>query len=281
MKMLMQVLLSCVNYCCMNSCIYNVTIMHHRLQPRRHRFFYNMFMFYIDLDELPLLTRRFGMMSRNRFNFFSFRDKEHLQLPMSEPDTSRTTRQHIEAYLQQQGITIGAGKIMLLTNMNVLGYNFNPVSFYYCFDEYGAPLCCVAEVSNTFREMKPYFMGKEHFNKGVFEQRTTKYFYVSPFIDHDADFHFKLPVPGRQLAIHIDDYKNGERFFISTLTGKRELLTRARLFWCSIRFPLVTMRVMMLILWNALLLWIKKVPWQRKEANQYLQKNVYKKHISR
>lgn len=265
----------------MNSCIYTVTIMHNRLQPRKHRFAYKLFMFYIDLDELPLLTSRFRLISRNRFNFFSFRDSEHLQLPVAVPDTLKTTREHITAYLHQQGIDIGKGKIMLLTNLNVLGYNFNPVSFYYCFDEYGAPLCCVAEVSNTFREMKPYFIGKTHFSQGVFELRATKYFYVSPFIDHDADFHFRLPVPGRKLAIHIDDYKNGDRIFISTLTGTRQALTRARLFWYSIRFPLATVQVMTLILWNALLLWLKKVPWQRKNANQYLQKNVYKTHVPR
>lgn len=265
----------------MNSCIYNVTIMHHRLHPRKHRFAYNMFMFYLDLDELPMLTGNFWLLSRNRFNFFSFRDDEHLQLPYNKPDTSQTTRQHIEAYLQQQGVAIGRGKIMLLTNLNVLGYNFNPVSFYYCFDEWGAPLCCVAEVSNTFREMKPYFLDKCHFSKGVFELRATKYFYVSPFIDHDADFHFHLPVPGSKIAIRIDDYKNGERFFISTLTGRRQSLTGLRLLQCSVRFPLVTIRVMTLILWNALLLWLKKVPWQRKNENQHLQKNVYKKHVPR
>jgi DUF1365 family protein len=101
---------------------------------------------------------------------------------------------------------------------------------------------------------------------------------VSPFIDHDADFDFNLAVPGSKLNVKIDDYKNGERFFISTLTGKQQPLTNTRLFWYSLRFPFITLRIITLIHWNALLLWMKKIPFRRKNQNQQLQRDVYRKY---
>src|SRR5271154_3271988 len=152
----------------MNSCLYRATIMHNRLEPKPHRFHYGVFMFYIDLDEIETLKKKFSMFSHNRFNFFSFRDKEHLQLPAENPDTAKNTKQHILDYLSQNGITISNPKIMLLTNLNVFGYNFNPVSFYFCFNENNEIVCCIVEVSNTFREMKPYFIGKENLSENKF-----------------------------------------------------------------------------------------------------------------
>src|SRR5579862_9045906 len=222
----------------MNSCLYRATVMHNRLAPKPHRFHYGVFMFYIDLDEMALLNRRFLMFSHNRFNFFNFRDQEHLQLPAEHPDGSKTTKQHILAYLLLHGIDLHGGKIMLLTNLNVLGYNFNPVSFYFCFDGEGEVICCIAEISNTFREMKVFLLGKENLSGNKFLLNTKKYFYVSPFIDHDTDFEFNLAVPGEKLNMKIDDYKDGKRFFISTLTGSRRSFSGINLLKYSIRFPL-------------------------------------------
>jgi DUF1365 family protein len=262
----------------MNSCLYRATVMHNRLQPKQHRFHYNVFMFYIDLDEIELLRKKLWMFSHNKFNFFSFRDKEHLQLPAENPDTTKNTKQHIIEYLSRNNININNGKIMLLTNLNVLGYNFNPVSFYFCFDENSEPLCCVAEVGNTFREMKPYLLTKENLTGNKYHLNTKKYFYVSPFIDHDTDFDFNLTIPEQKLNIKIDDYKNGERFFISTLTGYKKSLTNGSLFKYSLRFPFITLKVITLIHWNAVLLWMKKLAYHPKAANQHLQKDVYKRY---
>jgi hypothetical protein len=238
-------------------------------------------MFYADLDEIDALSKSLWMFSRNHFNFFSFRDAEHLQLPAGNPDKTKNTRKQITDYLQQNGVDIGEGKIMLLTNMNILGYNFNPVSFYFCFDPANKPVCAVAEVSNTFREMKPYFMGSADLTDDTFYLQTTKYFYVSPFIDHDTSFDFKLQVPGEKLNIRIDDYQDGERFFISTLTGSKKALTNARLFWYSIRFPFLTLKVITLIHWHALRLWLKKIPFHKKTDHQDLQRDVHRKYEER
>lgn len=262
----------------MNSCLYKATVMHHRLAPKKHRFHYSVFMFYIDLDELELLKKKLFLFSRNRFNFFSFRDKEHLQLPIDAPDTSKPTRAHLLDYLKQNGMNAPVGKIMCLTNLNILGYNFNPVSFYFVLGHDQQPLCSVAEVSNTFGEMKPYFLGMEHFDQKKFHLNTAKYFYVSPFFDHDAHFDFNLAVPDSKLNIRIDTFGKEERVFISTLTGIKKPLTNANLFWYSIRFPFLTLRIITLIHWHALLLWLKKIPYHKKDDLLNLQRDVYRKY---
>ncbi|MBA3665687.1 MAG: DUF1365 domain-containing protein [Bacteroidetes bacterium] len=251
--------------------------MHNRIEPKPHRFHYNVFMFYIDLDELDLLSKKFGMISRNRFNFFSFRDSEHLQLPINVPDRSKSTKEHIISYLTQNNFKYTGQRIMLLTNLNILGFNFNPVSFYYVFSKDNEVECAIAEVSNTFREMKPYFFPKELFEKDKFHLNTKKYFYVSPFIEHDTNFDFTLFIPDEKLNIKIDDYKEGKRFFISTLTGVRKPLTKGNLLIYSLRFPFLTIRIMALIHWNALRLWLKKIPFHKKSAFPELQKDVYRK----
>jgi len=262
----------------MNSSLYKATVMHHRLAPKKHRFHYNVFMFYIDLDELEVLKKKLTLFSLNRFNVFSFRDKEHLQLPIDAPDTSKNTKQHLLDYLNQCGLTDPVGKIMCLTNLNILGYNFNPVSFYFVFDTHQTPLCSVAEVSNTFREMKPFFLGKDLLENNKFHLNTTKYFYVSPFFNHDANFDFNFSIPGDKLNIRIDTFEKEERVFISTLTGTKKQLNNLNLLWYSIRFPFLTFRIIILIHWNALLLWIKKIPYHKKNDLLNLQRDVHRKY---
>ena len=251
--------------------------MHNRLAPKAHRFHYDVFMFYLDQDEIGGLAKRLKFMSRNRFNLFNFRDKDHLQLPRENPDTSKNIRQHITDYLSEHGVTIGNGLIMVLTNLCTAGYQFNPVSFYFCYDDAGNPLCSIVEVCNTFREMKPYFLGADAMANNQFKLNTEKYFYVSPFIDMDTSFDFNLHLPGEKLQLKIDDYdKAGNRFFISTLTGERRPLTDANLLRYFFSFPLITLKVIGLIHWQALRLWLKKLPYHKKAANIDLQKEVYR-----
>lgn len=249
--------------------------MHHRLEPKQHRFHYNVFMFYLDLDEMDSIAKKLWLLSRNRFNVFNFRDKDHLQLPKDHPDQTKKVKEHILDYLKTKGVELNNPKIMLLTNLCTFGYQFNPVSFYYCYE--GNDLqCCIVEVSNTFHEMKPFFIGKENFDGNKFHLNTIKHFYVSPFIDHDANFDFNVELPCEKLNIRIDDFKNEKKFFISTLTGTRKELTNARLLWYALRFPFITLQVIGLIHWNAFKLWLKKIPYHQKKALAELQKDVYK-----
>ncbi len=259
----------------MNSCLYKARVFHHRLQPKQHRFDYTVFMFYLDLDELPALHRQLRFMSHNRFNLFNFRDRDHLQWPAGNPDQSKPVKEHLRNFLAEKGFTLGNGRVMVLTNLATLGYQFNPVSFYFCYDEQGVPRCSVVEVSNTFHEMKPYYLSPESFRDGRFVHQIDKYFYVSPFIDLDTRFEFDLGVPGEELAVRIDDYsRDGERFFLSTLRGKRASLTDANLLLYFFSFPLITLKVISMIHWQAFRLWLKKLPFHRKADDAELQRDV-------
>ena len=170
---------------------------------------------------------------------------------------------------------------MLLTMPRILGYVFNPVSLYFCFDADGAPICALAEVGNTFREMKPYVLGPESLAaSGLFRMVVPKHFYVSPFSSLELHFDFKLRPPGDQLDIHIDDRDGDKRVLLSALTGQRAELTSRQLFWFTLKYPLLTLRVIGLIHWHALLLWLKKIPFNRKSAEPELQRDVYRPHPS-
>ena len=251
--------------------------MHHRLAPKVHSFHYDIFMFYLDLDEIDSLCKQLKFMGRNRFNLFNFRDKDHLQLPRENPDTSKDIKQQITDYLHVNGVDIGKGRIMLLTNLCTAGYQFNPVSFYFCYNEQGEPVCSVVEVCNTFLEMKPYFLGAATKTGSEFKLNTEKDFYVSPFIDMDTCFDFDLHVPGEKLQVKIDDYdKSGSRFFISTLTGVRKSLTDSNLLYYFLSFPLITVKVIALIHWQALRLFLKKIPFHKKSDDMHLQKGIYR-----
>lgn len=251
-----------------NSALYECTIMHHRLEPLRNRFVYRIFMFALDLDELDRLHASMRLFSRNRFNLFSFRDADHLRL--GRP----SAKENLLEYVRTQGVTEQIGKVLLITNVRVFGYVFNPVSFYYCYAENGDPVCVVPEVGNTFGEQKPYLLtGADRSGEG-FRKRVTKYFYVSPFIDMDAEFDFQLQLPGEQLQVTINDYKDGKKFFLSAVRGERKPLTDAQLAWYAVRFPFVTLQVITLIHWQALKLMLRKLHFFRKTDNPELQKEI-------
>jgi len=261
----------------MNSSLYICRVMHHRLEPKPHRLHYRVFMFWLDLDEIDAVAKKYRLVSRNRFNMFNFRDADHLQLPAENPDKSKNVKQQIIAYLHSQGVKPANPRIFLLTNLRTMGYQFNPVSFYFVYENQ-QPLCSVAEVGNTFGEMKLFLLAQKTLKDNCFSYQTKKYFYVSPFIEHDVDLAFQLNIPSDKLNLRIDDYRDNRRFFIATLTGRKKKITQARLFAYSLRFPFITLKVISLIHWNALLLWLKKIPYRKKAEHSELQKDILRKY---
>lgn len=257
----------------MNSCLYQCNITHHRLTPKEHKFAYRVFMFYLDLDELDRLHSDLRLFSRNRFNWFNFRDRDHLQYPFGVSG-NKSVKENILDFLKDNGITT-LGKVMLLTNVATLGYAFNPISFYLCFDSDGQPLCSVAEVCNTHGEMKMYLLESQTFQHNEFHKRASKLFYVSPFSDLEAHFDFNFSIPGNTLNMRVDDYQDGKRFLLSSLTGERKPLSDARLLWYGVRFPLITLGIIFLIYWQALILKLKNIPFRRKNFRLDLQQDHY------
>ncbi len=248
--------------------------MHQRLAPKNHSFKHDIFMFYIDLDEVELLGWLLALFSHNRRNVYSFRDADH------EPAGNGSLKQRILQHVTANGIEIkGSPRVMLLTLPRVFGYIFNPISVYYCFDALGQPVCAVAEVGNTFREMKLYLLGPGNLGAdAIFQKTTAKHFYVSPFSRLDLKFDFRLRVPGETLNIKIDDLEGGEKILMSALTGCRAALGNRNLLWFSIKYPMVTLKVIFLIHWHAFRLWLKRVPFYRKQNDLALQRDVLRPH---
>ncbi len=138
----------------LRSCFYECRVMHQRLGPKQHRFRYRMFYFALDLDELDEAPKRVRGFSHNRRNVYEFRDSDHLTMPGME---KAGLRANLTAWLAGEGVTLPAeARVTFLSLPRMLGYVFNPVSFFFCEGADGAPLGAIVQVGNTFREMKPY-----------------------------------------------------------------------------------------------------------------------------
>jgi DUF1365 family protein len=253
----------------LRSCLYDCRIMHHRLLPVRNRFDYPSYFFLVDLDEIDLLAARFALLGRGRASVFSFREEDHLRYE------GLSTKESVLRYCRDEGFTTPIERVALLTNLRTMGRVFNPVSFYFCYGAADAPVCVLAEVSNTFGEMKLYLLQERPSPAGVFTAARTKYFYVSPFVDLDASFEFRIGVPGARLELHIDDREKGTKMLVTSATGVRRTLTGARLAWYAARFPFLSVRILALIHLQALRLWAKGLPYHRKDSNHHLQREIY------
>ncbi len=254
----------------MNSCLYETRIMHSRLEPKKHRFAYGFFSFYLDLDEIDELARKIPGFSRNRWDLYSFHDRDHVDMGRG------SVKHNILAFLGEHGIGLDGGRIMLLTYLRTFGYLFNPVSFFFCFDAEERPVCVVAEVGNTFGEMKLFLIRDGAFKDGRFRDRHDKYYYVSPFTKLDDQLDFRIAVPEEKMTVGVDTSRNGKKVLVASMTGERRELTGGNLLRLSLKFPWITLKVIVLIHWHALLLWIKKIPYELKTSNPHLQKEVHR-----
>lgn len=279
----------------LQSCLFESRVLHERFAPKQHRFVYSLFYLAIDLDELPALSRRSALFSVNRSNLFSFREADYLPLhePLYNPSSgsadiagdeeSSTLKERVRRFCASQGADFGPnGRVLLVTLPRVLGYLFNPVSFYYCFDQDGNAACAIAEVTNTFKEVKPFFIPASKIGTGAatFHRRLPKDFYVSPFSSLSLEFDFLLRRPAEKLAVQIDDYEHGQRVLHTALTGARVELGSARLTWFTFKYPLLTLAVIARIHWQALILWLRRVPYFAKADNATHQRNLYRPHVS-
>jgi DUF1365 family protein len=257
------------------SAIYACEVYHARLEKVNRKFSYRTFLFYIDLDEIQSIENKIWLISHNRFNYFNFRDQDHLQFDESKV---QSTRSQVEQFLQQNQLRIFPKRIGLLTNLCTLGYQFNPVSFYYCFDENDQAFACIAEVNNTFGEMKLFLLTRDHLDENIFSTRKIKKFYVSPFIDHDVEFDFKLEIPNNNLYNKIDDFRGTKRICTACLTGKKRALTNWMVLKYMLIFPFITLQVIFLIHYQALKLLLLGIPYFKKEEHLDLQTNRMKKY---
>lgn len=235
------------------SCIYAGHVVHRRLRPRTHHLSYRCYWLFLDVDELDALSRRLRWFSLSRFNLFSLRNEDHGD-GSSQPIGTQARRLFEEANIKTQGC-----RIFLLTMPRVLGYVFNPLSIYFCCDAEGALRGVIYEVHNTFAERHSYVVATDSGPRQK-DHACAKAFYVSPFLGLDLgyDFHLSEPAEKVALAIRVSDAQGP--VVLASLAAQRDVLSDASLLKVFFRHPLVTLKVITAIHWEALRLWRKGVP---------------------
>ena len=236
------------------SALYEGTVAHRRLRPRRHRLRYRVFSLLLDIDEVPALCAGLRLLSHRRFNLFSFDERDH------GDGTGGSLRDWVETHLAEAGIDLEGGTIRLLAMPRVLGYGFNPISVWFCYHRSGRLAALLHEVHNTFGERHTYLIPvSPDASPADIVQGCAKEFHVSPFMAMDMRYDFRVHAPDERLNLAILGGDSDGPMIVAALSAKRRPLTDAALLRAFLRTPLLTMKVIGGIHWEALRLWIKGV----------------------
>lgn len=243
-------------------------VKHIRFIPKKYEFKNHFFWTKFDLDELDELHEKTPIFSRNSFNLVSFYDSDHINLG------HKTAKDNIQAFLIEQGVTEGIRKAELVTNPRILGYTFNPVSYY--FLETFSNSYLVIEIGNTFNEKKPYLVRPEHKINDEWNFTTQKHFYISPFISVENTMTFRIKRNNQGLVITIDDFnKEGQLEMKALLTAKSRQWSTQNLVKLFISYPLNTLRIISSIHYHATKLYLMRIPFWKKSDDDHLQKDRF------
>ena len=241
----------------MNSCIYNGEVTHKRFKPVRHYLKYKTFSLLIDLDEINLLDKSIGIFSHNKFNIFSFYDKDH-----GDRDGGNL-KDWVISNLKKFQIKENITNIKLLCYPRILGYVFNPLSIFYCYEK-DKLVAIFYEVKNTFNEQHTYIFKIK--NNEEIIQKCRKKFYVSPFMDMETFYNFKLLNPNDKLSVFIKQTDADGTILTATQTGDKKEFSFKQLAINFLKYPLMTIKIISSIHYEALLLWKKGAIYRKREV---------------
>jgi uncharacterized protein len=233
--------------------LYFGEVMHARLKPIGHRFSYRVMSLLIDLDRLEVADRQSPLFGVNRTALYSFNEADH-----GERDGSA-----LRLYAQQRGaehgIDLTGGRVQLLCYPRLFGYAFNPLSVYFCYRADGELALMIYEVRNTFGEIHPYVLAVKpgEISAVGIRQEQDKLFHVSPFIEMAMRYRFRVSLPGEQIKLHILETDREGPLLAATFNGRRRALTSAALLRSFFALPVVSLKIVAAIHWEALRLWLK------------------------
>ena len=242
----------------MTSSIYNGTVIHKRFKPKTHFFKYSVFSLLIDLSELDKLDKQIKFFSFNKFNLVSFFEKDH------GSRDGKPLNEWVKKNLDDNNIYSKDIKIKLLCYPRIFGYVFNPLSVFFIYDSGEKLISILYEVKNTFGEQHTYiFKVKDDVN--LFQHNCSKKFHVSPFIEMDCNYFFKILKPGEKISVIINQYQENDKILYASQDGKRVDFSSKELFKSYLKHPLMTFKIISAIHFEAFKLWTKGIKFIKKK----------------
>ena len=241
-----------------NSKIYTGKVIHRRFKPKEHYFKYSVFSLLIDLDELEDIQKEISIFSYNKFNIISFFDKDH-----GERDSS-SLKNWVYSNLKTLGIEEEV-KIKLLCYPRIFGYVFNPLSIFFVYDKNSKLIAILYEVKNTFGEQHTYVFKTN--DEKVIQNNCKKQFYVSPFIEMNCDYSFKILKPEEQLSVVINQSDEEGKLLFASQDGIAQEFNNKNLIISFLSHPLMSFKVIAAIHYEAFKLWIKRIKLVTKKIN--------------
>lgn len=259
----------------MKSALYAGKVYHKRFRPSVHVLSYRVFSLLLSLDEIDHLHKRLWLFSRNRWNLFSFYDKDFGE------GLTESLEDYVQRKLLEANIVAVPDRILLSCYPRICGYTFNPLSLFYCLDKNGDAIAVLHEVHNTFGERHTYVLPVESAQSAPgnwIRQTSEKALFVSPFAHMDMHYQFKLNLPDKRQVVEIRVHDEGGHLITASYAAKRQVITARTLLKYFFMTPLLTFKVVLGIHWEALRLWLKKVPWYSHVSKQSFSSNNHKNH---